>query len=190
MENLRARDFRRMGHETCKPYAGTLALITLVYLILVAVVAYIPLGALICTGPFTLSYIIIIKKAYSKETPEFGQLFSGFSKFVEAFLTYLIETIFLFLWFLLLIIPGIIKSYSYAMTFYILEDEGIAYTEAITKSRQMMNGYKWRLFCLHLSYIGWIILCILTLGILYLWVGPRMTAADYNFYLKLKENNK
>ncbi len=190
MNNLRARDFRKMGHDTCKPFAGTLALITLLYIIICSVIAYIPFAMLILGGPFTLSYIIIIKKAYKSEKPAAGDLFSGFSQFVKSFLTYLLEYIYIFLWTLLLIIPGIIKSYSYAMTFYILEDEGLDCNAAITKSRQMMDGYKWKLFCLHLSYIGWLILCILTLGILYLWVGPRMSAADYNFYLKLKENNK
>lgn len=88
---------------------------------------------------------------------------------------------------MLFVIPGIIKSYSYAMTFYIMADNPeIDGMEAITRSRQMMNGNKWRLFCLDFSFIGWFILCILTFGLLLLYVGPYMEAAHAAFYQSLK----
>ena len=88
---------------------------------------------------------------------------------------------------LLFVIPGLIKSYSYAMTFYIMADNpGIDGNEAITRSRQMMDGNKWRLFCLDFSFIGWIILCMLTFGILFFYVGPYMEAAHAAFYQSLK----
>ena len=68
--------------------------------------------------------------------------------------------LFKFLWTLLLIIPGIIKTYSYAMTPYIFaEHPDMTATEAITESRQVMDGNKWRLFCLEFSFIGWDLLC-------------------------------
>ena len=99
--------------------------------------------------------------------------------------------LFISLWTLLLIVPGIIKSLSYSMTVYIaIDDPKIGTLDAITKSRQMMNGYKWKLFCLNLSYIGWILLCILTLGILSFWVDPKMHQAQYQFYLNIKDKNK
>ena len=64
------------------------------------------------------------------------------------------------LWTLLLIIPGLIKTFSYAMTPYILaENPGMTATEAITESRRIMDGNKWRLFCLGFSFIGWGLLC-------------------------------
>jgi uncharacterized membrane protein len=73
------------------------------------------------------------------------------------------------------------------MTFYIIdENPDIAVEEAIDESKRIMHGNKWRLFCLDLSYIGWIFLCILTFGILYLWITPKMELARYLFYKNLK----
>ena len=69
--------------------------------------------------------------------------------------------IYMLLWMLLLIVPGIIKTFSYAMTPYILtENPGMTATEAITESRRIMDGNKWRLFCLGCSFIGWRLLCV------------------------------
>lgn len=186
MEKLRARDFRHKAAESCKPYSGMLALTTLVYLLIVAALSYTGLGLLILGGPLTIGYVTLIKNTIYGTDPKLENIFDGFGKFGDAFITYLLYEIFLCLWTLLFIIPGIIKTYSYALTFYLVKDEGLSGTEAITKSRQMMHGHKWRLFCLEFSYIGWILLCILTFGILFLWVNPKMEAAKYHFYLDLK----
>jgi uncharacterized membrane protein len=95
----------------------------------------------------------------------------------------LLQGLFLFLWSLLLIIPGIIKSLSYSQTFFLLRDHS-EYTmfEAITESRKMMNGYKWKYFLLGLSFIGWGILCLFTLGIGFLWLVPYVSTAMATFY--------
>lgn len=186
MENLRARDYRRKASDACKPYSGRLALITLIYLLIMAVVAYIPLAILILGGPFTIGYIIVVKKTVNSTEPAYEDIFGGFNdKIGSSIVTYILETIFVFLWSLLLIIPGIIKSYAYAMSMYLVNDEGLSGTEAITKSRELMHGNKWKLFCLDLSYIGWWILCILTFGILTLWVNPKFETARYLFYLHI-----
>ncbi|HHV09035.1 MAG TPA: DUF975 family protein [Clostridiales bacterium] len=103
--------------------------------------------------------------------------------FGRAFLLRLLMTIFTFLWTLLLIIPGIIAVYSYAMAPYILEENpGMTATEAITCSKEMMRGNKWRLFCLQISFIGWVILCIFTCGIGFLWLSPYMAMAEVAFF--------
>ena len=95
--------------------------------------------------------------------------------------------VFLALWSMLFIIPGIVKYYSYSMTFYILRDNpDMLANDAITASRQMMNGHKLRLFCLHLSFIGWILLSVLTLGIGLLFVFPYMQTAQAAFYEDLR----
>ena len=91
-----------------------------------------------------------------------------------------------FLWSLLFIIPGIVKSYSYAMTPYILLDRPeLSATDAIKESEKMMNGHKMELFILDLSFIGWILLSMLTCGILVLYVEPYMMATKSAFYLEL-----
>ena len=99
----------------------------------------------------------------------------------------LLKTVFIILWTLLLIIPGIIKAYSYAMTEFIAEDNPeLGPKECIDRSKAMMEGHKMDLFLLDLSYIGWILLGIITLGIGMLWVAPWMEMAHVKFYEELK----
>ena len=87
--------------------------------------------------------------------------------------TSIVVSIFVFLWTLLLIIPGIIKSISYSQTFFVLKDHPeYSITEAITESKKIMQGYKWKYFLLNLSFIGWGILSLFTLGIGLLWLNP------------------
>ena len=96
------------------------------------------------------------------------------------------QGLYLSLWTMLFIIPGIIKTYSYSMAIYIkLDHPTMSANEAITESRRLMHGNKWRLFCLDLSFIGWHLLSILTLGILQLWISPYVEAARVEFYLDL-----
>src|SRR5690606_11316295 len=91
--------------------------------------------------------------------------------------------IFTFLWSLLLVIPGIIKSLSYSQAYFIIKDHPeMSVLDAITESRHRMNGYKWKYFLLNLSFIGWGILSILTLGIGLLWLVPYITASYAAFY--------
>ena len=95
--------------------------------------------------------------------------------------------IFIWLWSLLLIIPGIIKSFSYAMTPFILEENPeLSANEAIDRSRAMMRGHKFDLFWLLLSFIGWFFLCILTFGIGFLWLVPYMQTTEAAFYQEVK----
>lgn len=99
------------------------------------------------------------------------------------FLVYL----FIFLWSLLLIIPGIVKAFSYSMTPYILEEyPELSANEAIDRSRAMMKGHKFDLFWLLLSFIGWGILCFFTLGIGILWLIPYMQTSVAAFYEDVK----
>ena len=105
----------------------------------------------------------------------------------RVFLTMLLKLVYCILWTLLLIIPGIIKSYSYAMTeFIMLDDPDIKNNAAIEKSMQMMKGKKMKLFLLDLSFIGWIILALLTLGLGFILLQPYMDTAHAAFYEDLK----
>ena len=94
---------------------------------------------------------------------------------------------YIFLWSLLLVIPGIIKMFSYSMTPYILEENPeLSADEAIDRSRAMMKGHKFDLFWLILSFIGWFILCGLTLGIGLLWLMPYLNTTMAAFYEDVK----
>ncbi|MGM9937964.1 MAG: DUF975 family protein [Candidatus Ornithomonoglobus sp.] len=113
-------------------------------------------------------------------------IFSCFDRWGRIFLMGLLRSIYLILWTCLLIVPGIIKSYSYAMAPYIMHDNpDVGAGEAIRRSKEMMDGYKWHLFCLRFSFIGWLLLAALTCGIGYLWIGPYINAAEAAFYEKL-----
>ena len=117
-------------------------------------------------------------------------MFEGYNKelFSRVLTTTLLYYVYVFLWSLLLLIPGCIKSYSYAMTPYILKDNPeMKNNAAIEESMRMMDGHKLELFLLDLSFIGWAILSILTCCIGFLWLVPYMNMARVNFYEDLKK---
>lgn len=121
------------------------------------------------------------------ETPKLDNLFDGFKQYSHTLGTMLLMWVYIMLWSLLFYIPGIVKAYSYAMTPYILRDEPqLGPDEVITRSMQMMRGHKMKLFLLDLSFIGWGLLTILTLGIGSLWLIPYMQSSRAAFYLDLK----
>lgn len=145
---------------------------------------------------FVLSALSIgVTKTYLKlnrfQETKFTNIFFFFTngkQYLRAVGSYFFTTLYTILWTLLLIIPGIIKSYSYAMTYYIISDEPeLSIHQAITKSRKLMNGHKWDFFVLQLSFLGWVILSLLTLGIGLLWVIPYFSSTSAQFYLKLRE---
>ena len=118
---------------------------------------------------------------------DLGMLFDGYKDFGRILGTMFLQGIYTVLWLLLLIVPGIIKSYSYGMTVFILKDHPeLAYNAAIEKSMEMMSGYKMKLFLLDLSFIGWAILCCFTLGIGFLFLGPYIQTSHAAFYEDLK----
>jgi uncharacterized membrane protein len=161
----------------------------LVYTVIICLASATIVGSVIIGGPLTFGlYGYFIRKARG-ESVRLENLFDGFKLFGSSFLLFLLQMIFISLWTCLFIVPGIIKSFSYSMAFFILRDNpGIGALEAINASRKMMNGHKGRLFGLCLSFIGWCLLGILTLGIGYLWLGPYVSLSIANFYEDLRQN--
>lgn len=140
--------------------------------------------------PLTLGYIIYFLMFVKRQKPEILNLFDGYKKCLgNSILAGFLTNVYIFLWSLLLIIPGIIKSLSYAMTYYIIADNpNIKALDAIKRSQKMMNGHKWEYFVLELSFIGWVILSLLTCGIGFIWLTPYMETTKANFYLTIKED--
>ena len=115
---------------------------------------------IIIGGAAKLGYAIFNLKLVDNKDVAVSDLFSQFHRLGDGFCMNFLIGLFTFLWSLLLVIPGIIKQYSYAMTPYILaENPGMTATEAITESRRVMDGNKWRVFWLGFSFIGWGLLC-------------------------------
>ena len=156
--------------------AGYFLLASIVFALL-----YLFLGSVVGLGysRFHLSMV-------DHERTSIDQLFGYFPHWKNAVCTRFLTGLYTFLWTLLFIIPGIIAGYSYSMTEYILaEHPEMTASEAIQASKEMMKGNKWRLFCLQISFIGWDILCIFTLGIGTLWLNPYRKAAIAAFYREI-----
>lgn len=156
----------------------------IVYLILAAivmVVVFFILGSIVGVG-----YAKFNLDLTDLKEPEIGTLFAYFPQWKTAVAAGALQALLIFLWSLLLVIPGIIARYSYAMTRYILaEHPELTASEALVRSKEMMTGNRWRLFCLQFSFIGWDILAALTLSIGYLWLTPYMQAATAAFYREI-----
>ena len=185
-----AKYFRDLAKEDYKKYSNKGALTTLVYQAILGAgsAATIGVGALVLPGVMGYGYSYYTKEV-KNDSEQLSNLFKGFDKFLNTFLLGLLLEIYVALWTLLLIVPGIIKSLAYSMAYFIMVDNPeMSSNDAITESKEMMNGYKWRLFCLLFSYIGWHLLAILTLGILEFWITPKIKMAEYEFYLEIKKN--
>jgi uncharacterized membrane protein len=184
-----ARDFREIANQKMTGKWGEAAVVYLIYGAIIGAISGSTAGiaTIILTGPLYLGFVMFIIAISKGEKAEISTLFDGFKHFGNAMILGILHMLYLILWTMLFIIPGIIKRYSYAMCYFILsENPDISPNEAITQSRKIMDGHKWRLFCLHFSYIGWVLLSMLTFGILLLWVVPKMELAQYEFYLDLK----
>lgn len=145
---------------------------------LIIVVLYFIVGSAVAIG-----YAKFNLDLTDRQEVSFAVLFSYFSYWSTAAAARFLKSIYVLLWSLLLVIPGIVASYSYAMTEYILADcPELSASEAVSRSKQMMEGNKWRLFCLMFSFIGWDILCAFTFGIGTLWLTPYKQAAKAAFY--------
>lgn len=151
-------------------YAGILA-------ILLAVL-YFVVGSVIMTGYASFNLALVDRGESRLEV-----LFSYFRHWKTVAAARFLKSLYILLWSFLLIVPGIVATYSYAMTEYILaEHPELTAGEAIARSKEMMEGNRFRLFCLEFSFFGWGLLCMLTFGIGYLWLRPYERAAKAAFY--------
>ena len=157
-------------------------------ILIFALLISIALSAFLLT-PLSLGCMKFFKDAGRARKYELGSMGFAFSRdYMNVVKIMFIVGLKTFLWTLLFIIPGIVKAYEYRMIPYILTDDpGIDMSEAFRRSKEMMTGNKWRSFLFDLSFIGWILLGAITLGILYIfYVEPYIAAADAELYLTLK----
>ncbi len=146
-----------------------------------------PIISILVSGPLTLGFAGICLSISRNQPANVQDIANGFTHFATALGAYLLVMILVILWALLLIVPGIVAAISYSMTFFLLaEDSSLTPMEAINKSKQMMDGYKLKYFYLCLKFIGWALLCCLTLGIGFLWLIPYIQVSTAKFYDELK----
>lgn len=187
------RELKALAREQIKGKIGLLFVMFLIIVGLYIVAGLVPvLGSvvsMILGAAVTLGMTKVFLKIVKGEEITVGNVFYGFEDLWTAIKAQFFTGLFIWLWSLLLIIPGIIKAYSYSMTFFILaENKGMPVLDAITLSRKMMDGHKIDLFVLFLSFIGWFFLIAITFGIAGIWVYPYFYAAMTNFYLSVKED--
>jgi len=164
-----------------------------VYLLIVGSISFIPIAGSIFTlligGAFAFGVATFSLAIARNEDAKLEMIFYGFKYYGKTLGLYLLMVLFVLLWMLLLIVPGIIAAISYSLAFYIMNDDpNIGAMEAIDKSKKMMYGYKWKYFCLGLRFIGWFLLGILSLGIGFLWIMPYFSISFAKFYDDVKAN--
>jgi uncharacterized membrane protein len=140
------------------------------------------LGLLI-DGPMLLGLAIFSLALSRGQVASLPQLFEGFEDFLRSFVAYILMCLFILLWALLLIVPGVIAALGYSQTFFILsEDKSISALDALKKSKAMMYGHKKKLFYLALRFLGWFLLGVITFGIGFLWILPYFQVTMAKFY--------
>lgn len=195
---LRARARAQLGHSIFKNSWFLVALACIIPVLAETVLASIPvigtIASIVVAGPLTYSLYSITTKVSRGESWELKLFLDGFKEGVgTSIFLYVLRALFVALWSLLFIIPGIVKSYAYSMAFYIKQDDKDSNKEAkeyLDQSAKMMNGYKKKLFLLDLSFIGWYLLGIICFGIGVFFVYPYHETARANFYLELKNNQE
>ncbi len=173
----RARDIRGLARSATSGKWGLAMLGTFVYMlaemlpmILIEKVGGEHFGALysaVVAGPFTFGYCLFCLNIFRQKEAKVSDVFAGFGVLLKAFLLTLVMYIFILLWSLLFIIPGIIATYRYSMAFFVMIDNPeLGIMDCLAVSKQMMKGNKFKEFCLTLSFIGWIILVLIITSVI------------------------
>ena len=199
------KEYRQKAWDSLTGKWGAAALLMLVYLAITAVISSISspgsaglswkmIFVLLDLALLPMAFVLaksFLEVAKGDDMPKVKALFEPYKDKDTCLRFFLVEFwkgLFTFLWSLLLIVPGIIKGYAYAMSEYIAaENPDIDPRDALKKSQEMMYGHKWELFVLDLTFIGWFLLSLLTAGLLMLMVAPYINTAHAHFYLSLKE---
>lgn len=186
---MSSRTFKEQAWEQLRKHYWPLFIVWAIALAVFG--SSVALIGLVLSGPLLIGLNRYMLTIIRQDQEDSNTLISAFKdNFIDYVITYILRLVFVFLWSLLLIIPGIIKALSYSMTFFILADNpNLKPQEAIEKSMDMMSGHKWSLFMLYLSFIGWFILSAITAGVGYFFLQPYLQMTMANFYEDLKLQN-
>ena len=193
------KEYKSIAKKQLKGRKSTTVISTLiVFLISLLISASPEVPASLSTFIFFLSLaingILVIAQSrlylvyfQTREQVQFDEFLKGFSLWIKGALACLWYVMWVFLWSLLFIIPGIVKAISYSQMFFILaENPGLEVNKAMKISKVMTHGHKADLFVMGLSFIGWELLACLTLGILQLWITPYQFMSYTNAYKGMK----
>lgn len=143
--------------------------------------------SLILTGPLSLGvarFYMVMEKG--KKDLNFYMIFDSFKEFKRTFLFHILSTIFIILWTCLFIVPGVIAAIRYSMAYYLMaENPNMEAMEALRKSSDLMKGNKWDYLEFCFSFLGWFFLCLITMGIGFLFLVPYFQLSKLYFYRSL-----
>ena len=222
------RDLMQMARDSLQGQWAIAVGAALLYQVVIAGIQFVPyLGALVVlliAGPMLFGFNRFFIQVARKESPDIGRLFDGFKFFGKSLGAYLLVCLFMILWSLLMVVPGIVAaiaipamqssssnavllipilivvgilgilpviraSLAYSQVFYILSDNpSTGAYEAIQISVSMMDGLKWKYFCLGFRFIGWFLLCLLTCFIGFLFLYPYIMTTYAHFYDDVRGN--
>jgi uncharacterized membrane protein len=191
-------DRKKLKAEARKAIDGKIWILVAIYLVAIVVICALSyltfgIGAILLAGGLYISLAAIFLAVVNKnKKPAVEDVLIGYKdgNFGRGLVGYIRYEVFVLLWSLLLIVPGVVKSYAYAQMFYLLADNPkLDPGEAQKKSIAMMNGHKGEMFLLHLSFIPWFLLVGITCGLAMIYVGPyfEATMAKYYNYLKTQK---
>ena len=185
---IRARAREALGGKLFGDRWLYAVVIALIVSAISAVSAFIPVAYILIFGPLSVGVAgVFMAVAKTGEKANVNNTFGGFRDFAGNLILGLMIELFTILWTLLFIIPGIVKGLSYSMAYYIKCDHPeYEWKQCIEESKQMTKGHKGQLFCLQLSFIGWMFLGLLCLGVGTLWVSAYMSTSLAEFYNQLK----
>jgi len=189
--NANFRDLRKAARSQIKGNVAMVWVVWLCWAIVSSVLYFFTAGfiSLIIPGVIEFGRVANQNAMFRGQPATLGGGFSGVNtRLLDSIVASFLVSIFTFLWFLLFIIPGIIKMYSYAMTFQVLQETPNKNAlDCITESRRLMNGHKFRLFLydLYFLFVG-ILFAVVTLFIGLLWWIPYYNQMRYNFYQSIK----
>ena len=183
----RSSELRAQAWSALSGKWGMAVVATLVYFVISGVLSCIPfisyIAVLLVSLPLAYGFTIMLLNVVRGSDVQLDTMGEGFKDYGRILGTMLLSSVYQFLWMLLLIVPGIIKGYSYALTPYLLKDHPeLKFNAAIEESMRLMSGNKMRLFLLDLSFIGWFLLGLITFGIAFLWITPYWNTARAAFY--------
>lgn len=153
-----------------------------------AIYNFLTLVASFFTSTLSVGFYSYILKMTRQEEYEKEEIFCFVKDILPITAIGILMMVFTFLWGILLIIPGVIAALSYSMVFYLyIENKERSPMEYLTLSKEMMKGYKWNYFVFAFSFLGWIFLSIITLGIALIWTIPYIIISQTVYYDELKK---
>ena len=190
-KELRARARQQLGGNIFSANWVMGLLVVLITSAISGLLSFTMVGPLIVWGPLVVGMnIVFVSLVRGKGKVDLMDTFKGFTQtdaLANRILTGLLVNIFTMLWSLLFVIPGIVKAYSYSMATFVSADHpDWTWQQCMNASKAVMKGKKGKLFCLDISFIGWMIVGVLAFGIGTLWVSTYMQSARANFYEDIK----